>query len=746
MSIVRYFIFLIITQLLINSKVFGVNLDSLKNIVQTSDQDTLVCHAYATWGANIYGSNPDSAIILWQKAIVLAEKNIKKEHNQQMKNRYYYSVAQCSNNLGLVFFQQGRVNEAEKYLYQSYRNYKKINDKIEIANILNSLGYFYGNTGQINKSINYINRSLKIYSLLGYENKKAAVMTNLAYRYDELGQVEKSLELNYQALKIKEEIGNLKSIAYSLNNIAYIYNKQGNQKKALEYFERCLEIRLKINDKSGTADVYNNLGKIYLDRNEYIIAEEYFNKAIKLYRQVKDKSGLISSFTSLGKLHQSKNEQNKALDYYFMAQELAIQTQNRKFEAKSLSLISSVYLSIGQVSEAEKFAIKSLKLSRSLNIPELINESAKILSDIYYKNNENKQALTMYKLHIQMRDSLKNESTQKAIIEQQAKYEYEKQKAIDDAVNDKKIAVAKEVQAKQKILIYAIVGVLVLVVVFLFFVFNRLKVTRRQNVIIEKQKYEVENAHKEIKDSINYAERIQRSFLATDEILNKNLTDYFVFFQPKDVVSGDFYWASKLANNQFAIVNADSTGHGVPGAIMSILNISSLEKSVEKGMTNPAQIFNETRKIIIDRLKKDGSEDGGKDGMDASIIAFDFDNNKFNYAAAQNPIWIVRNNELIEIKPEKMPVGKHDNDIVPFVGGQFETQKGDMIYTITDGFQDQFGGDKNKKFKVKPFKDYLVSIAHLSMQEQKEKLAQTFYTWKGEEEQVDDVCVIGIKV
>ena len=132
--------------------------------------------------------------------------------------------------------------------------------------------------------------------------------------------------------------------------------------------------------------------------------------------------------------------------------------------------------------------------------------------------------------------------------------------------------------------------------------------------------------------------------------------------------------------------------------------------------------------------------------MDASIICFDFENNKFYYTAAQNPIWIIREGELTEIKPEKMPIGKHHNDHVPFVGGEFATQKGDVVYTLTDGFQDQFGGEKGKKFKVKPFKNYLISIAHLPMQEQKEKLNETFLAWKGEHEQVDDVCVIGVKI
>ena len=275
---------------------------------------------------------------------------------------------------------------------------------------------------------------------------------------------------------------------------------------------------------------------------------------------------------------------------------------------------------------------------------------------------------------------------------------------------------------------------------------NATKEIRNQKEAVEKQKDIIEEVHREITDSINYAERIQRSFLATEELLNENLNEYFVFFKPKEAVSGDFYWAGKLNNGNFAIVNADSTGHGVPGAIMSILNISSIEKAVEKGISDPAEIFNDTRTTIIERLKKDGSPEGGKDGMDASLISLDKGHNKLKYVAAHNPIWIVRNEELIEIKGEKMPVGKHDMDQQPFSGGEFELQKGDIVYTMTDGYQDQFGGEKGKKFKVKALKNLILQNAKLSMQTQKDILNKTFDEWKNSLEQVDDVCLIGIKI
>jgi ligand-binding sensor domain-containing protein/serine phosphatase RsbU (regulator of sigma subunit) len=278
------------------------------------------------------------------------------------------------------------------------------------------------------------------------------------------------------------------------------------------------------------------------------------------------------------------------------------------------------------------------------------------------------------------------------------------------------------------------------------------KIVEEQKVLVEAQKHYIEEKHREITDSINYAERIQRSFLATKILLDSNLVsrsagrDYFVFFQPKDVVSGDFYWAGKLSNENFLLATADSTGHGVPGAIMSILNISSLERAVEHGLLEPAEIFDHTRQTIIERLKKDGSEEGGKDGMDCSLIRFDFKNNELSYAAANNPVWIVRENEVIELAPDKMPVGKHDRDSVSFTQHTIPLQKGDVVYALTDGFPDQFGGPKGKKFMSKNLKELLKNNAQLPMSEQKTVLQQTFKRWVGSFEQVDDVTVIGIRI
>jgi serine phosphatase RsbU (regulator of sigma subunit) len=355
-----------------------------------------------------------------------------------------------------------------------------------------------------------------------------------------------------------------------------------------------------------------------------------------------------------------------------------------------------------------------------------------------------------------MRDSVNNIETQKAAIKQQTKYEYDKQKAIIKKEHELQLT-QKEDQAaadrqQQRIIIASISIILLLVMVFSGFLFNRFKLTQRQKNIIEAkeketllQKHIIEEKHKEITDSINYAERIQYSFLATKDFLDKHLQNYFVYFNPKDVVSGDFYWAGTLSNGNVALVTADSTGHGVPGAIMSLLNITSLENAI-KETPEPGEILNITRQTIIDRLKKDGSAEGGKDGMDCSLIAFDFRNKKLVYAAANNPVWIVRNSEFIALPADRMPVGKHDKDAVPFTQHEVELKTGDVIYALTDGFPDQFGGPKGKKFKYKQLEELFLKIAQKPMKEQKEELDSVFQNWRGNLEQVDDVCIIGVRL
>ncbi len=228
--------------------------------------------------------------------------------------------------------------------------------------------------------------------------------------------------------------------------------------------------------------------------------------------------------------------------------------------------------------------------------------------------------------------------------------------------------------------------------------------------------------------------------------------NFFILYRPKDIVSGDFYYAQAhkaLGSSKeiFYLCTADCTGHGVPGALMSMVGISRLNESIlEKNIVKPNEILDNVRRGIIDSLNPEGSEEESKDGMDCVLCAYDFENNKLEFAAANNPLWLVRNREVIEYKADKMPVGKYNDELKPFTLQTIDLQKGDTIYTFTDGFADQFGGPKGKKFKYKQLQDMLLAAVDLPLDTQKEQLNTAFEKWKGDLEQVDDVCVIGIRI
>jgi serine phosphatase RsbU (regulator of sigma subunit) len=306
---------------------------------------------------------------------------------------------------------------------------------------------------------------------------------------------------------------------------------------------------------------------------------------------------------------------------------------------------------------------------------------------------------------------------------------------------------------KQKTVIAIIALLSFSAILLLFFTIRTNNQRKKANQLLSEQKKEIENQkhlvdekQKEILDSIKYAKRIQTALLANDKLLSDNLPEHFVLFKPKDIVAGDFYWATKL-NGSFVYVTGDCTGHGVPGAFMSLLNISKLNETInQKHITRPDLILNDVKKDIIHSLNPEGSSEESKDGMDAIVCQLDFNKMKLHYAAANNSFFIVRNNELLSCKADKMPVGKSHNDNDSFTYNEIDLQKGDMIYTCTDGFGDQFGGPKGKKFKLRQLKEIIVKISQLAIHEQKNMLNKCFEDWRGELEQVDDVLVIGVRV
>jgi hypothetical protein len=320
-------------------------------------------------------------------------------------------------------------------------------------------------------------------------------------------------------------------------------------------------------------------------------------------------------------------------------------------------------------------------------------------------------------------------------------------------------ALSEEKSRKQNLIIVFVAIGLALVIVFAGFIFRSLHVTRKQKHIIEQQKHLVEEHQKEIIDSITYAKRLQQAILPSGEEIKKYLANQFILYKPKDIVAGDFYWLH--VNNEFVfIAAADSTGHGVPGAMVSVVCSNALNRAVDEfHLRDTGKILDKTRDLVLETFAKSGEEI--KDGMDISLaripitsIEMTSEKRIIQWSGANNPLRYIQNSVvslsgeenkiLSEIKANKQPIGKTDNPM-PFTAHDVELKQGDTIYLMTDGYADQFGGPKGKKYKYKALEEKLIATSHLSLQQQHEELANSFDAWKGSLEQVDDVTIIGIR-
>jgi serine phosphatase RsbU (regulator of sigma subunit) len=570
-----------------------------------------------------------------------------------------------------------------------------------------------------------------------------------------------ALQYYLKALKIAEETNSKSLISRAMANVGLIFFSNGEHAKALEYYFKALHLKEELKDEAGITAILSNIGNCYKEQKEYGNALDHYKQSLAKARANKNPGMIGLSLIEIGTIYELQSDTMKALASYVEALKASEECGDKVLIPSGKGKIAAIYIQQSKYKQAEELLISALKISEEIGDLSNQSELNQKLSELYVRQKNWQLSYKYYKNYTLLKDTIFNAKKTKELVRNEMNFEFDKKQTVQKIEQEKRDAIVAEEMKQQKTQRnYLIIGLmLMLIVAILVFrsyrqkqkankiIALQKKEVEKQKEIVDKQKHILEEKHKEITDSINYAERIQRSFLATKELLDNNLNDYFVFFQPKDVVSGDFYWAGKLNNGDFALATADSTGHGVPGAIMSILNISCLEKSVEEEkLIEPDQILNHSRKKIIERLKKDGSPDGGKDGMDCSIICFDFKNNKLSYAAANNPIWIVRGNQILELPPDKMPVGKHDKDTVPFTKHNVELQKNDVVYALTDGMPDQFGGQRGKKFMYKQLKELLISISLLQMNEQKEALKTALDNWKGDLEQVDDVCIIGVKV
>jgi serine phosphatase RsbU (regulator of sigma subunit) len=661
--------------------------DSLLYELNKTKNDTSLIKIYIKISEFYKNSIPDSSIYYIKKAEEISNnKGIKKW------NKFIYRL------IGFYSYQKGDFVKTLEYYNKSLNYFKIENDKYNIGKITYMIGVVYVYMGDYKKAINSFFEARSLFEKNGFESDAADATIGIANVYGRLENVEKEYEYNLQALKIKEKLGDSNGVAASYMNIGKSLSKQNKYDEAIEFTLKAINISEKIGNNKWIISANGNLGSIYSTKKDFKNGLKYFLKCTQIAEKIGDKVLLSNVYGNIGKLYSELNMQSKAKNYYQKAIDLSIELGD--IEQTKLNYFS--------------------------------------FYEYYIDNNDYKNAVVYLVKHMKLKDSLLNESVIGQLNELQTKYESNKKEKEIELLNKSKEIQSEQI-AKQKILNYGIVIGLLIVCVFSVVLFNRLKVTRKQKQLIEDKNVIIEEKQKEILDSIYYAKRIQNTLLAHQDFLNENIPQNFVYFNPKDIVSGDFYWATKHGNN-FYLAVCDSTGHGVPGAFMSLLNIGFLTEAInEKNISETNLIFEYVRERLISGVSKEGQ----KDGFDGIIVRFNQLTNEITYTAAHNAPILISNNELIELSKDKMPVGIGEKK-EQFTCHKIQAKQGDMLYLYTDGYADQFGGPKGKKFKYKSLNELLFSISNNSLEKQKQELETNFKNWKGDLEQVDDVLIIGL--
>lgn len=709
-------------------------IDSLLNLIKTDKADTnevnhliQLCEEYRKSGEH------ENGLKYCNKAISLAS-------SIRIDNKTGWLKG-----ISASYFQKGYIHESTYNFREALTNYFAA---LKMSNlIMDSSGSsaIYFRIGTLYSLQSNYSEALKNHLLSLEQRKKAGDKQGQAESYNAIGTVyfylsdySEALKNYLSALRLAEETNNKRCMAKAYNNIANIHQLQNNFSEALKNYFSSIKINKGLNEQSGTAICYLNVGKIYDTQGDYEEALKSYSTTLQIGKETKNKQLIATTYNNIGDIYVKQHKYPEAVENFTTAIKIFEESNDKYSLAASLINISEVQLSLHKLTEANNLVNESLKISREIGSKEFIMNGYKQLTIIDSLQKNWKAAYEHYSLYTIYKDSIDNEMTRKKTMQSTLTYEFEKKASAEKAEQEKKDAVTAANKKKQQLILLLVCCVLILVFLFAGLILRSLRITRKQKIIIEEK-------NKDIIDSINYAKRIQDALLKNEAYIGENLPKYFIFYKPKDIVSGDFYWSIEKQGYWYLAV-ADCTGHGVPGGFMSMLGIAFLnEITANAQLLSPSEILDQLRDKIVKELGQNEKVNQTKDGMDISLVRFHLQTKELQWAGANNSLYFIQNDELKEIKPDKQPIGYHP-DMQPFTNHILQPEGGAMFYLLTDGYADQFGGTKGKKFMQKNLKGLLQSIHSQSVYEQKEIVARTFDLWKKDLSQVDDVCIVGVKI
>jgi serine phosphatase RsbU (regulator of sigma subunit) len=668
--------------------------DSLKLVLKSAREDSLKVDLLISICRVDARSYPDSAIFYGKQALSLAERI---EYRKGEANAWKY--------IGMGYYFLEKYSETLNSWQKSLEIFEAINDKVGVSNILSNIGAMYANKGEDVEALKY----------------------------------------HLQSLKAAEEAKDTLRIVTSMINIGIVYlNKPSTHNIAIKYYLSALPLSEKLGnyDAIGTAAV--NLGEIYFQRKAYDTALFYYEKSLNVFR--KSSSGDVPyTLSNIGKVYMKKGEFQKAIGFQQEGYEIAKKLKSKLGMTSTLLGMAETYSAAGKIQSAIKSYNEARELAEEIGAKNELKQAYEGLANSYSKAADYPNAFKFQALLTNIKDTLYLDADKDKIKSLQFNYELEKRETqitlLTQATELKDVKIKKQKFTQLTFIIGFIIAILIAIQSYRNY---RRKV--KTNELLARQKNEIEIQNKNMTVSINYAERIQSAMFPSECILAPTLFEYFILFKPLDIVSGDYYWF-KENNKSIYIAAADCTGHGVPGAFMSILGLTFLNELVNKEVSlNTNEVLTRLREHVIRTLHQKNTTRSTRDGMEMALFKLDLEHNNLQYSGARRPLYIIRDKQLNELPADKMPLGIYEDGKNPFTIKEMEFKKNDMIYLFSDGYVDQLGGPDRKTFKTKRFKELLLNSCHLPMNKQKEVLETALEEWKSGIEQIDDILVIGIKL
>lgn len=621
-----------------------------------------------------------------------------------------------------------------------------------IAHVLANRARALKSTGEYDRALLDLDRAFSINEKLKDKSQQLGVLVDYGNMHYMKGTYERSIGYYLKAMKYAEDLKDLESQAMAINNIGNVYFGMSKFDKAVEFYERAYKIYKKLGLEKKAALAMDNIGLIYLNQEKFDIALLYQVNALSMVEKLDDKKLLAEVLMNIGITNHGLKRYDNALRYFDRSVKIYKEMDSKPGLSVCYVNIGDTYKAQKKYKEAIAILEEGMKIAKEMGAKSHQKETARCLSEVYEDMGRHDKALEYYKVFTELKDSIFTLESSSQVNELSAKYETEKkQKEIELLKKDKDL---NDVKLKgQRTLTISLIAGIGLILIVLGLMIYRFKEKQKANVILEEknsaihaQKELISEKNKEITDSINYARKIQDAMLPSHKILNEYFKQNFVFYKPKDIISGDFYWATRKGDMVF-IAAADCTGHGVPGALMSMIGISFLRQAInEMNITDPAQVLNRIHEMVVNTLNEDVSARESKDGMDMALLMVDIGKRKAAFSGAVRPLYIADRNGFRIIKGDRYSIGGVKSLEESFTTVDIDLTGGTSFYMFSDGFPDQFGEKSGKKFMIRSLQKLLFEVSTLPMEEQERRVSEIFGDWKGKLEQTDDVLLMGLKV